>query len=142
MCIRDSPETITEREILDCLREATISGKVVPMMCGSAFKNKGVQAMLDMVMEILPSPLDIEAITGTNPDTGEEASRQPSVSEPFSSLAFKIATDPFVGRLCFTRAYSGQLNSGSYVLILELVRKKEFLEFSKCMLISKTKFLL
>ena len=111
----DDPETITEREILDCLREATISGKVVPMMCGSAFKNKGVQAMLDMVMEILPSPLDIEAITGTNPDTGEEASRQPSVSEPFSSLAFKIATDPFVGRLCFTRAYSGQLNSGSYV---------------------------
>ena len=111
----DAPETITEREILDCLREATISGKVVLMMCGSAFKNKGVQAMLDMVMEILPSPLDIEAITGTNPDTGEEASRQPSVSEPFSSLAFKIATDPFVGRLCFTRAYSGQLNSGSYV---------------------------
>ena len=111
----DAPETITEREILDCLREATISGKVVPMMCGSAFKNKGVQAMLDMVMEILPSPLDIEAITGTNPDTGEEATRQPSVSEPFSSLAFKIATDPFVGRLCFTRAYSGQLNSGSYV---------------------------
>ena len=111
----DAPETITEREILDCLREATISGKVVPMMCGSAFKNKGVQAMLDMVMEILPSPLDIEAITGTNPDTGEETSRQPSVSEPFSSLAFKIATDPFVGRLCFTRAYSGQLNSGSYV---------------------------
>ena len=111
----DAPETITEREILDCLREATISGKVVPMMCGSAFKNKGVQAMLDMVMEILPSPLDIAAITGTTPDTGEEASRQPSVSEPFSSLAFKIATDPFVGRLCFTRAYSGQLNSGSYV---------------------------
>ena len=111
----DAPETITEREILDCLREATISGKVVPMMCGSAFKNKGVQAMLDMVMEILPSPLDIEAITGTNPDTGEEASRQPYVSEPFSSLAFKIATDPFVGRLCFTRAYSGLLNSGSYV---------------------------
>ena len=111
----DAPETITEREILDCLREATISGKVVPMMCGSAFKNKGVQAMLDMVMEILPSPLDIEAITGTNHDTGEEASRQPSVREPNSSLAFKIATDPFVGRLCFTRAYSGQLNSGSYV---------------------------
>ena len=111
----DAPETITEREILDCLREATISGKVVPMMCGSAFKNKGVQAMLDMVMEILPSPLDLDAFTGTNPDTGEEASRQPSVSEPFSSLAFKIATDPFVGRLCFTRAYSGQLNSGSYV---------------------------
>ena len=111
----DAPETITEREILDCLREATISGKVVPMMCGSAFKNKGVQAMLDMVMEILPSPLDIEAITGTDPDTGEESNRKPSVNEPFSSLAFKIATDPFVGRLCFTRAYSGKLQSGSYV---------------------------
>tara|TARA_Y100000813_G_scaffold103348_1_gene73870 strand:+ start:13331 stop:15439 length:2109 start_codon:yes stop_codon:yes gene_type:complete len=111
----DAPETITEREILDCLREATISGKVVPMMCGSAFKNKGVQAMLDMVMEILPSPLDIEAITGTDPDTGDESSRKPSVNEPFSSLAFKIATDPFVGRLCFTRAYSGKLQSGSYV---------------------------
>ena len=111
----DAPETITEREILDCLREATISGKVVPMMCGSAFKNKGVQAMLDMVMEILPSPLDIEAITGTDPDTGKESNRKPSVNEPFSSLAFKIATDPFVGRLCFTRAYSGKLQSGSYV---------------------------
>ena len=135
----DAPETITEREILDCLREATISGKVVPMMCGSAFKNKGVQAMLDMVMEILPSPLDIEAITGTNPDTGEEASRQPSVSEPFSSLAFKIATDPFVGRLCFTRAYSGQLNSGSYVFNTRTGKKKEFQESSKCMLTSKTK---
>jgi elongation factor G len=111
----DAPESITEREILDCLREATISGKVVPMMCGSAFKNKGVQAMLDMVMEILPSPLDIDAITGTDPDTGEEMTRKPSVDEPFSSLAFKIATDPFVGRLCFTRAYSGKLDSGNYV---------------------------
>jgi elongation factor G len=111
----DAPESITEREILDCLREATISGKVVPMMCGSAFKNKGVQAMLDMVMEILPSPLDIDAITGTDPDTGEEMTRQPSIDEPFSSLAFKIATDPFVGRLCFTRAYSGKLDSGNYV---------------------------
>jgi elongation factor G len=111
----DAPESITEREILDCLREATISGKVVPMMCGSAFKNKGVQAMLDMVMEILPSPLDIDSITGTDPDTGEEMTRKPSVDEPFSSLAFKIATDPFVGRLCFTRAYSGKLDSGNYV---------------------------
>ena len=111
----EDENSLTEREILDALREATIAGKVVPMMCGSAFKNKGVQAMLDMVMEILPSPLDIEAITGVDPDTGEEASRKPSVDEPFSSLAFKIATDPFVGRLCFTRAYSGKLKSGSYV---------------------------
>jgi elongation factor G len=112
----EDSESLTEREILNALREATIAGKVVPMMCGSAFKNKGVQAMLDMVMEILPSPVDTEAIVGTNPDTEEEASRKPSFDEPFASLAFKIATDPFVGRLCFTRAYSGQLESGSYVL--------------------------
>jgi len=112
----EDPESLTEREILDALREATIGGKVIPMMCGSAFKNKGVQAMLDMVMEILPSPLDVEAIKGTNPDTDEEESRKPSVDEPFAALAFKIATDPFVGRLCFTRAYSGLLESGSYVL--------------------------
>ena len=112
----EDPESLTEREILDALREATIAGKVVPMMCGSAFKNKGVQAMLDMVMEILPSPLDVDAITGTNPDTEQEEKRKPSVDEPFAALAFKIATDPFVGRLCFTRAYSGKLDSGSYVL--------------------------
>jgi elongation factor G len=112
----EDPESLTEREILDALREATISGKVVPMMCGSAFKNKGVQAMLDMVMEILPSPMDTEAIVGTNPRSEEEETRKPSVDEPFAALAFKIATDPFVGRLCFTRAYSGILPSGSYVL--------------------------
>lgn len=112
----EDENSLTEREILDALREATISGKVVPMMCGSSFKNKGVQAMLDMVMEILPSPLDQEAIVGINPRTDAEEKRKPSVSEPFAALAFKIATDPFVGRLCFTRAYSGKLDSGSYVL--------------------------
>ncbi len=112
----EDPESLTEREILDALREATISGKVVPMMCGSAFKNKGVQAMLDMVMEILPSPLDVEAIVGTNPKTDAEEKRKPSFDEPFAGLAFKIATDPYVGRLCFTRAYSGKLPAGSYVL--------------------------
>jgi len=112
----EDENSLTEREILDALREATISGKVVPMMCGSAFKNKGVQAMLDMVMEILPSPLDTEAIEGINPDTDEPDSRKPSFDEPFAALAFKIATDPFVGRLCFTRAYSGSLQAGSYVL--------------------------
>ena len=112
----EDEESLTEREILNALRQATITGKVVPMMCGSAFKNKGVQAMLDMVMEILPSPLDVEAITGTNPDTEAEESRKPSVDAPFSSLAFKIATDPYVGRLCFTRAYSGSLDQGSFVL--------------------------
>ena len=109
------PESLTEREILDALRAATIAGKVVPMMCGSAFKNKGVQAMLDMVMEILPSPMDVDGITGTDPKTGEETVRQPSYNEPFAALAFKIATDPFVGRLCFIRAYSGNLQAGSYV---------------------------
>ena len=120
----EDENSLTEAEILAALREATISGKVVPMMCGSAFKNKGVQAMLDMVMEILPSPMDTEGIIGTNPDTDEEAVRQPSVDDPFASLAFKIATDPYVGRLCFTRAYSGVLESGSYVFNTR-TRKKE-----------------
>lgn len=112
----EDPESLTEREILDALREATIAGTVVPMMCGSAFKNKGVQAMLDMVMEILPAPTDVEAIVGTNPKTEEEEKRKPSYDEPFSALAFKIATDPYVGRLCFVRAYSGKLPAGSYVM--------------------------
>ena len=111
----EDENSLTEREILNALRAATISGKVVPMMCGSSFKNKGVQAMLDMVMEILPSPLDVEAITGINPKTDEPITRQPSFDEPFAGLAFKIATDPFVGRLCFVRAYSGVLPAGSYV---------------------------
>ena len=111
----EDENSLTEREILDALRAATISGKVVPMMCGSAFKNKGVQAMLDMVMEILPSPLDVEAITGSNPDSDTEESRKPDANEPFAALAFKIATDPYVGRLCFTRAYSGTLNQGTFV---------------------------
>ncbi len=120
----EDPNSLTEREILDALREATIAGKVVPMMCGSAFKNKGVQAMLDMVMEILPSPMDIEAIVGTNPKTDAEEKRKPSYSEPFSALAFKIATDPYVGRLCFTRAYSGKLDAGSYVLNTRTMQKE------------------
>ena len=111
----EDENSLTEREILTALRQATITGKVVPMMCGSAFKNKGVQTMLDMVMEILPSPLDVEAITGTNPDTEAEESRKPDASEPFAALAFKIATDPYVGRLCFTRAYSGTLEQGTFV---------------------------
>ena len=120
----EDPNSLTEREILDALREATIAGKVVPMMCGSAFKNKGVQAMLDMVMEILPSPMDIEAIVGINPKTDAEEKRKPSYSEPFAALAFKIATDPYVGRLCFTRAYSGKLDAGSYVLNTRTMQKE------------------
>ena len=111
----DAPETITEREVLDALRKAVLDAKIVPMVCGSSFKNKGVQTMLDYVMELLPSPMDVEGIVGTNPETGEEIVRLPSVKEPFAALAFKIATDPFVGRLCFIRVYSGNLEAGSYV---------------------------
>ncbi|HZY35324.1 MAG TPA: elongation factor G [Mucilaginibacter sp.] len=111
----DAPETITEREVLDALRQAVLDAKIVPMVCGSSFKNKGVQTMLDYVMELLPSPLDNKGIVGHNPETGEEVIRKPDVKEPFSALAFKIATDPFVGRLCFIRVYSGNLEAGSYV---------------------------
>lgn len=120
----EDPTSITEREILDCLRKAVIDLKIVPMMCGSSFKNKGVQTMLDMVMELMPSPMDIDGINGTHPDTEEEISRQPSYSEPFAALAFKIATDPFVGRLCFIRAYSGKLDAGSYVLNMRTGNKE------------------
>ncbi len=109
------PNSISEAEILKALREATISMKIVPMVCGSSFKNKGVQTMLDYVMELLPSPLDKEEIIGIDPDTDQPVSVKPDEKEPFVALAFKIATDPFVGRLCFIRAYSGVLESGSYV---------------------------
>jgi elongation factor G len=111
----EDPNSITEAEILKALREATVSMKIVPMVCGSSFKNKGVQTMLDYVMELLPSPLDKDIIIGTDPDTGAEVEIKPDEKEPFVALAFKIATDPFVGRLCFIRAYSGVLESGSYV---------------------------
>jgi elongation factor G len=111
----DDPSSITEAEILTALRKAVIDMKIVPMVCGSSFKNKGVQTMLDLVMELLPSPLDKDVIIGTNPDTNEEVEIRPDEKEPFVALAFKIATDPFVGRLCFIRAYSGVLESGSYV---------------------------
>jgi elongation factor G len=111
----EDPNSITEKEILTALRKACIANKIVPMVCGSAFKNKGVQTMLDLVMELMPSPMDKESTKGTHPDTGEEVSRKPDVKEPFTALAFKIATDPFVGRLCFFRVYSGRLDAGSYV---------------------------
>lgn len=111
----DDPNSITEAEILKALRAATIDMKIVPMVCGSSFKNKGVQTMLDLVMELLPSPLDKDAIFATSIDTEEEVAINPDETEPFTGLAFKIATDPFVGRLCFVRAYSGVLESGSYV---------------------------
>ena len=112
----DDPNSLTEREILDALRAAVLDNSIVPMVCGSSFKNKGVQTMLDLVMELLPSPLDQEAVKGTDPRTDAEISRKPDVNEPFAALGFKIATDPSVGRLCFIRAYSGKLDAGSYVL--------------------------
>lgn len=112
----DSPETITEAEVIAALRKACVANKIVPMLCGTAFKNKGVQTMLDYVMELMPSPLDKDNIVGINPNTGEEVTRKPDAKEPFTALAFKIATDPFVGRLAFFRAYSGRLDAGSYVL--------------------------
>ena len=112
----DDPNSITEAEILKALRAATIDMKIVPMVCGSSFKNKGVQTMLDLVMELLPSPLDKDAIFATDlDDEDKEVAINPVETEPFTGLAFKIATDPFVGRLCFVRAYSGVLESGSYV---------------------------
>lgn len=112
----EDPNSITEAEILKALRAATIDMKIVPMVCGSSFKNKGVQTMLDLVMELLPSPLDKEAIVATDlDDEDKEVAINPVETEPFTGLAFKIATDPFVGRLCFVRAYSGVLESGSYV---------------------------
>jgi elongation factor G len=112
----EDPNSITEAEMIEAVRAAVLDHKFVPMMCGSAFKNKGVQAVLDAVCAFLPSPLDVEAVTGTHPDTEEELERRPDVNEPFSALAFKIATDPFVGRLAFFRTYSGTLEAGSYVL--------------------------
>jgi elongation factor G len=112
----EDPNSITEAEVLAALRQACLANKVVPMVCGSSFKNKGVQTMLDLVMELMPSPLDKDVTHGTNPDTDEPVTRKPDVNEPFTALAFKIATDPFVGRLCFFRAYSGRLDAGSYVL--------------------------
>ncbi len=112
----EDEESITEDEIISALRAATIDMSIIPMMCGSAFKNKGVQMMLDAVMRYLPSPVDVDAIIGINPETEKEESRKPHVDSPFSALAFKIATDPFVGRLAFFRVYSGALDAGSYVL--------------------------
>lgn len=112
----EDESSITEDEIIAALRAATIDMKIIPMLCGSSFKNKGVQTMLDAVMRYLPSPLDVEAIEGYNPTNDQPEKRKPSAAEPFASLAFKIATDPYVGRLAFFRVYSGSLDAGSYVL--------------------------
>ena len=112
----EDPDSITPEELLAAIRKATISMQVVPMLCGSSFHNKGVQKLLDYVMAFLPSPLDVPAVRGINPKTDAEEVRHASVEDPFCGLAFKIATDPFVGRLCFVRVYSGKLDAGSYVL--------------------------
>lgn len=112
----EDPESITEAELKKHIRAATIEQRITPVMCGSAFKNKGVQMLLDAVIEFLPSPLDVEDIEGINPDTEEMETRSATADAPFSALAFKIATDPFVGRLVFFRVYSGTLKAGSYVL--------------------------
>jgi elongation factor G len=112
----EDEDSITEEEVHNALRAAVMDMSIIPMICGSAFKNKGVQFLLDAVCRYLPSPMDKEGIIGTDPNSGEEILRKPDAKEPFAALAFKIATDPFVGRLAFFRAYSGRLDAGSYVL--------------------------
>ena len=111
----DDPDSITEEEMMEAIRKATISMSITPILCGSAFKNKGVQTMLDAVVTYLPSPTDVPSIKGTDVDGDKELARKPDASEPFAALAFKIATDTFVGRLAFLRVYSGKLDAGSYV---------------------------
>jgi elongation factor G len=120
----EDPDSITVDEIKSVIRRATIEQMIVPVLCGSAFKNKGVQRLLDAVAAFLPSPVDVPAIVGTNPSSGEEEDRQVDAKEPFCGLAFKIATDPYVGRLCFIRVYSGVLNAGDTVLNMRTGKKE------------------
>ena len=120
----EDPDSITAEEMRAAVRGAVLDAKFVPMMCGSAFKNKGVQAVLDAVCAFLPSPLDRDTIIGTNPKTDEEVKRKPSTDDPFTALSFKIATDPYVGRLAFMRVYSGVLEAGSYVLNTRTMKKE------------------
>ncbi|TCJ17554.1 elongation factor G [Flaviaesturariibacter flavus] len=127
----DDPNSITEDEMHEAIRKATIDLSIVPMMCGSSFKNKGVQTALDAVCRYLPSPVDIEAVKGTDPNTGEELIRRPDAKEPFAALAFKIMTDPFVGRLAFFRVYSGHLDAGSYVLNVRSGKKERISRIMK-----------
>jgi elongation factor G len=127
----DDPNSITEAEMHEAIRKATIDLSIVPMMCGSSFKNKGVQTALDGVCRYLPSPLDIADTKGTNPDNGEEISRKPDAKQPFAALAFKIMTDPFVGRLAFFRCYSGRLDAGSYVLNVRSGKKERISRIMK-----------
>ena len=125
------PNSITEDEVHEAIRKATIDLSIVPMMCGSSFKNKGVQTALDAVCRYLPSPVDIEAVEGINPDSGEVEKRKPEAKEPFAALAFKIMTDPFVGRLAFFRVYSGHLDAGSYVLNVRSGKKERISRIMK-----------
>ncbi len=127
----EDPNTITEEEMHEAIRKATVDLSIVPMMCGSSFKNKGVQTALDAVCRYLPSPIDIDAVQGINPDTGETEVRKPDAKEPFAALAFKIMTDPFVGRLAFFRAYSGHLDAGSYVLNVRSGKKERISRIMK-----------
>ena len=120
----EDPDSLTRDEIIAAIRKGCISMQIVPACCGSSFKNKGVQFLLDAVMRYLPSPLDKGAVKGTNPRTGNEVERNPSADEPFCALVFKIATDPFVGRLAFLRAYSGRLDAGSYVYNTRTAKKE------------------
>jgi elongation factor G len=120
----EDPDSITKEEMMEAIRKAVIDMSFSPVLCGSAFKNKGVQAVLDAVCAYLPSPLDLPPVEGTNPDTEEEVTRAADVNQPFSALAFKIATDPFVGRLCFFRVYSGKLDAGSHVLNMRTGKKE------------------
>jgi len=127
----EDPNTITEDEVHEAIRKATIDLSIVPMLCGSSFKNKGVQTALDAVCRYLPSPVDIEAVKGTDPNTGAELTRKPEAKEPFAALAFKIMTDPFVGRLAFFRCYSGHLDAGSYVLNVRSGKKERISRIMK-----------
>ena len=120
----ENPDSITREELMLAIRKATIDMTIIPLMCGSAFKNKGVQTMLDGVIAYLPSPLDLPEVIGHNPDTEKDETRSADAKQPFAALAFKIATDPFVGRLCFFRVYSGFLDAGSYVLNMRTGKKE------------------
>ena len=120
----EDPGSITEDEMMTAIRKAVIDLSFSPVLVGSAFKNKGIQALLDAVCKYLPSPLDLPPVTGINPDNDKEETREPDASKPFAALAFKIATDPFVGRLCFFRTYSGKLNAGSYVFNTRTAKKE------------------
>ena len=134
----EDADSITEDEVITALRKATIDMAVVPVCCGSSFKNKGVQFLLDAVMRYLPSPLDKGDVEGTNPRTDEAVTRKSSVKEPFCALVFKIATDPFVGRLAFLRAYSGRLDAGSYVLNTRSDKKSVLQDFTRCTQTNRT----